>query len=319
MSFTILGTGSSAPQLTVDNNKLSEFVETNDAWIAQRTGIRSRRILQKETLTNLASESAKKALEDAQTNPQELDLILCSTLQGDYLTPSLACLVQEQIKASCMAVDINAACSGFIYALDMAQAYFQAGKAQKILIVCAEAMSRIVDWRDRATCVLFGDGAGAVVLGKGDDLMALRTTAQGSLESLHAPVFMGNSPFAQASEEKAYLYMNGQEVYKFAVSSVEADVDFALKQANLSPDDIDCYLLHQANSRIIEAARKRLGQPSEKFPTNIDRYGNTSSASIPILMDELSRSGHLKKGDKLLLNAFGAGMTTGVCILKWNK
>lgn len=319
MSFNIIGTGSSVPETIVDNNRMGEFVETNDEWITQRTGIRERRILRGESLTDLAAESAEKALCDGGVHPSELDMIICSTLQGDYLTPSLACLVQERIGASCTAFDVNAACSGFIYALDIADAYIKSGKAEKILIVCAEAMSRVVDWQDRTTCVLFGDGAGAVLIEKGSGLLTVKATAAGSKQHLRAPVFYGNSPLPEGKGEDYYLKMNGQEVYKFAVSTVERDVDFALKQTGLTSDDIDWYLLHQANSRITEAARKRLGQPKEKFPGNIGRYGNTSSASIPILLDEINRAGKIKTGDKLLMNAFGAGMTTGVCIISWNK
>lgn len=319
MSFNIIGTGSRHPSLEVDNHKLSEFLDTSDEWISQRTGIKARKVLSGESLAQLAGQAAKQALEDAQLSPKELDYILVSTTQGDYLTPSLACLVQEAVGATCPAYDLNAACTGFLYALDAASAYFDAGRAKNILVVGAEAPSRYTDWQDRSTCVLFGDGAGAAVLTKGDGLLAMRLTAVGGAGVLNVPAPTGNSPFIEAPRKQGYISMNGQEVYKFAVSAVEADVDTVLAQASLTPDEIRFYLLHQANSRIIEGARKRLAQPPEKFPMSISRLGNTSSASIPMLLDELNREGRLNPGDKLLFSAFGGGMTTGACILRWGK
>lgn len=319
MTYRISGTGSCLPKLIVDNQKMAEFVDTSDEWITQRTGIKTRHILSAETLTDIAVNSAQRALEDAGLSGSDIDLVIASTLQGDYLTPSLACLVQSAIGAQCAAFDLNAACTGFIYALDVARAYFAAGHVRNILVVCAEAMSRIVDWRDRSTCVLFGDGAGAVVLSEGDDLKAIKTTSQGTAETLRAPVHTGNTPFAKSDEKSGFLFMDGQEVYRFAVSAVNRDVDDVLSQAGLAPHEVDYYLLHQANSRIIDGARRRIDQPESKFPVVINRFGNTSSASIPILLDDMNHSGQLKPGQTLLMCAFGAGYTTGACIINWSK
>lgn len=319
MTYRISGTGSCLPELTVDNHKLAEFIDTSDEWITQRTGIKQRHILANENLTDIAVKSAQRALEDADLTGADIDLIIVSTLQGDYLTPSLACLVQSEIGADCPAFDLNAACTGFIYALDVARAYFGAGLVRNMLIVCAEALSRITDWTDRATCVLFGDGAGAVVLSQGDDLYAINTTSQGTAATLRAPTYFGNTPFAHTDEKCGFLYMDGQEVYRFAVSAVNRDVDYVLEQAKLTPQEIDYYLLHQANLRIIDGARRRIDQPESKFPVAINRFGNTSSASIPILLDDMNRTGRLKAGQTLLMSAFGAGYTTGACILKWSK
>ena len=321
MSFIIIGTGSCLPELTVTNEDLAKLVDTSDEWITTRTGIKERRILSEESLLEIAAKAAKAALENAKVDAGELDLIICTTMQGDYVTPSLACLLQTEIKANCAAFDINAACSGFMYALDMAQAYFAAKKVKKILIVSAEQLSKFTDWEDRSTCVLFGDGAGAVVLAEGDGLISIRLKAKGHVDFLNIPSFVPQNPFSGKKENipKSYVHMNGREIYKFAVSTVTEDTMKAVADAGISVDDVDYYLLHQANGRIIDAARSRLGQPECKFPVNLANTGNTSSASIPILLDELNSKNRLKKGDILLMSAFGGGLTAGVCIIKWGK
>jgi 3-oxoacyl-[acyl-carrier-protein] synthase-3 len=230
-------------------------------------------------------------------------------------------LVQAEVGAGCPAFDLNAACSGFVYALDVAEAYFKAKKVKKILIVSAEQVSKFVDWADRATCVLFGDGAGAVVLSEGDGVLSLSTKAKGHSENLNIPTVFVQTPFSGSAGEgkKTGLWMNGKEIYKFAVTTVTEDTAVALSNAGIGADDVDFYLLHQANGRIIEAARSRLGQPESKFPICLDNTGNTSSASIPILMDRLNKDHRLKKGDILLMSAFGGGLTSGTCIMKWEK
>lgn len=307
MNFKIIGTGSKLPEAVLTNDDLAQMVDTSDEWIRTRTGIRERRIIKGETLTELAAAAALTALQEAGTTPEELDMILCATVEGDYLVPSLACTVQRAIGAHCAAMDIGAACTGFLYGLDVAAAYFGSGRAKRILLIGAEYLTRYVDFTDRRTCVLFGDGAGAAVLAPGEGLRFVRVWAQGKPE----PLSIG------ASHQTPHIFMNGQEVFKFAVTTVLRNIKQALKETGLSPQDIGCYLLHQANGRIIEEIGHRLSIPEEKLPQNLEHRGNTSAACIPILLDELNRENRFKTGDTLLLAAFGGGLTSGVCILDW--
>lgn len=317
MSLKIIGTGKGIPKKSVSNTDLSAFVETNDEWITLRTGIKNRYVCTDESLTDLCQTASLSAMKRAGIGAADIDLILCSTLGGDYVTPSLACALSERLKAGCPAFDINAACSGFIYALDIAALYLNSNKATNILIVCAEMMSKHVDWTDRSTCVLFGDGAGACVVTKGTALQYINLTASGDTKTLCLPSSTGNSPFITNKRENCFLHMEGQDVFKFAVGMIEKETKLALKAMNLSPEDVDYYILHQANRRIVDSARTRLKQPEEKFPVNIDRYGNISSASIPILLDEMLEDGKIKPGDTLYMSVFGAGMTTGSCVMIW--
>ena len=319
MNFSIIGTGSALPSCTKTNDDLSKIVDTSNEWISSRTGIKERRICVDESLTDLTCDSAVKALNDAGITADKIDLIICATISSDYITPSLACIIQKKIGACCPAFDVNAACTGFIYALDIAAGYFAREKAQKILILAADAMSRILDWTDRSTCVLFGDAAGAVVLSKGDDLLSIKLTAAGDETSLYAPNVSGNCPFYKQRDTDPFLKMNGQGIYKFAVSAMCSDIEAVIKDAKITKDDIDYVLPHQANIRIIEAAQKRLKIPKEKYMTNIERYGNTSAVSIPLLLDEGNRNNLFKKGDLIAMSAFGAGLTTGACVIRWNK
>lgn len=315
----ILGTGSALPAYTLTNDRLTEFLDTSDEWIRTRTGIQTRQVLTDETLLELGTKAAELALESAGLEAGDVDYILCSTVQGDTVTPSLACGLQKQIGAECPAVDINGACAGFIYALDLADAYLKADKAERMLIVCAEGMSRLVDWTDRSTCVLFGDGAGAVVVDGGEGLFRAHLTSDGNAVPLNLYPNPGNSPFAVDPKPMTSLYMDGPEIYRFAVSHSTADLKAVVEAAGLALDEIDHYLLHQANKRIVDAVRARLKQPEEKFPANVYRRGNCSSASIPILLDEINRAGELHRGDLLALSAFGAGLTTGACVLSWTR
>lgn len=319
MSFSILGTGSCVPEQTKTNIELSEIVETNDEWIKTRTGIHKRHICSSETLSDLATEAAKNALKDANIDASELDLIICSTIRGDYYTPSLSCVVQSRIGATCPAFDVNAACSGFIYSLDVASTYFLAKKVKKVLVICAEKMSSMVSWEDRATCVLFGDGSAAVVLGEGDDLLSIKLSASGNNEIMFIPNTIGNCPFSTLEKQDSYLTMNGQGVYKFAVNAMCNDLMEVINNAGFSQTDITYVLPHQANLRIIDAAKNRLTIDKEKYLTIIDSYANISSVSIPLMMDIKNKEGLFKKGDILALSAFGGGLTTGACILRWNK
>lgn len=319
MSFRILGTGKCVPQKILCNKELSEIVDTNDEWIVSRTGISNRRIATTETMTTMSIEAARLALEDSNTDPGDLDLIICSTIRGDFMTPSQACVIQKGIGASCPAYDVNAACSGFLYAMDIADSYFKSGKVKKVLIVAFEMMSKLIDWNDRNTCVLFGDGGGAVVLEAGEDLLAIRITASGNTDMLVIPNMSGDSPFDNSIKQKQFLKMNGAEVFKFAVNGIIKEIADVLEKANLDKNDIDVVLLHQANLRIIQSAKLKLKMKNAEFYSNLDQYGNTSSGSIPILLDELNRDQKLKNGQLIVMVAFGGGLTTGACIMRWNK
>ena len=314
----ILSTGSALPSKVVTNQELTGFLDTSDEWISTRTGIRERRVLGDESLSHLASRAAQAALEAAKLGADAIDFIICSTVQGEWVTPALACIVQRDLGATCPALDVNGACAGFIYALDMADAYLRAGKAGRILIVCAESMSHIVDWTRREECVLFGDGAGAVVVDGGEGLLSTRLTANGGSMPLYMRATTGNSPFEASPTGQDYLHMAGQEVYRFAVSASAEDIRALLTENGMEPGDVAFFLLHQANLRIVEAVRLRLAQPPEKFPHNLERYGNTSSATLPILLDEMNRAGAIKPGQVLAMSAFGAGLVTGACLVRWN-
>lgn len=317
MSFRIAGTGYAVPEYRLTNEQLTHMVDTSDEWITSRCGIKSRRICMQEKLSDIAVEAAKQALSWAKTESGALDLILCATMQGDYVTPSLACVIQKEIGAACPAFDINAACTGFLYALDVAAGYFARKRARKILVVAAECMSKHVDWTDRTTCVLFGDGAGAVVLEAGDNLLASKLSANGNDEFLTIPGTPGAFPLANRPQSKQVVHMNGQEVYRFAVQAMCQDVEAVLCEAGITIADVRYLLAHQANLRILEAAKARLKLDGEKLVIAVDRYGNTSSASIPIMLDELNRTRKLQPGDLLLLCAFGGGLTTGASIIRW--
>lgn len=315
----IIGTGSALPSLVVSNAKISEFLDTSDDWIITRTGIKERRILSKETLLDLAVTAAQNAINSAGIDAKEIDFIICSNVANNYITPSLSSIVQGRINAVCPCIDINVACTGFIYALDMADAYFSTGRYKKILIICAEEPSKFVDWSARDASILFGDGAGAVVVSneKRENMIAMHLNTTCSTEPLYYQRSMEKNPFNEIVQVSNPLVMNGKEVYKLAVSSSISDIKKVFEQSNLKPADVTYYLLHQANIRILETIRDFLNEPIEKFPRNIEKYGNTSSATIPILLDELNKDGILKENDIIVMSAFGAGFCTGACILKW--
>lgn len=318
-TMRIIGTGSAHPKRTLTNDDLSKMMDTSDEWIRERTGIRTRQIITDETLEDLAAEAAQKALDDAGIKATELDYIICSNVAYEYVTPTVASIVEGKIGASCPCVDLNAACSGFIYAIDFAEALLQAGRATNILVMAAEEPTRMVDWSDRSTCVLFGDGAGAMVVTKGEGLRAIKVSSKSNLNVLHYKRKLEPTPFITKEEEHIPLYMAGQEVFKTAVTCSLRDLLSVLSDAGLDKDDITYYVLHQANFRINDFIRHRFNMDTAKFPVNMDKYGNTSSASIPMLLDELNRDGKLKKGDLLAFSAFGAGFTSGACIIEWNK
>lgn len=313
----IIGTGSAMPSLSVTNDMISKFLDTNDEWISTRTGIKQRRIISNDSLKELAVRSSLSAINDAGITADDLDYIFCSNVINNFVTPSFSSIIQGEIGASCPCIDLNVACSGFIYALDIAESFISAGKAETILILCAEEASRLVNWQERNTCVLFGDGTAAVVVTKGDSFKAMHLTTQSKIEPLYYQRKMEYNPFLSHPDEDKPLVMNGKDVFKLAVSSSIKDINTVLKKAGIEKEEVRYFLLHQANIRIIEAIRDFLKEPSEKFPHNIERYGNTSSASIPILLDEINQNNQLKQGDILVFSAFGAGFTTGACVLEW--
>ena len=313
----ILGTGSALPKKVVTNDDLAAFLETNDEWISTRTGIRERRVLSDETLQSLAERAGKAALANAGVAPEEIDFVLVSTVNAETLSPALACDIQPALGLKCMGIDLNAGCTGFIAALSVAEGLIASGRARRILIVSAEALSRFADWTDRSTCVLFGDAAGAAVVGEGEGVKDIRFASEPRRDVLCASTPPGNSPFAIDPQPAQYLKMQGQEVYKFAVSHSFKDIREMLAYHDLEPEDVDFYVLHQANMRILEAVRTRLKVDEGRFPHNIERTGNTSSATVPVLLDELNRAGKLKPGCRVILNAFGAGLFTGTALLTW--
>ena len=310
----ITGTGSCVPDLCITNERLSELVDTSDAWIYSRTGIHRRRIAVDETVADLAAEAAQKAMENAKILPEEIDLLLVATCSGEMLFPGTACQVQARIGAvRAAAFDMNAACSGFLFALGTAWAYLKSGLYEKILVIGAEKLSRLLDWEDRSTCVLFGDGAGAVVLeADGKGIVGMVQHADGSRgQVLTCPE--GH----KAAENSSSLELEGQEVFKFAVRQVPACIAEVMEHNHLMAEDIDYFILHQANRRIVEAVAKRMKVELTKFPMNLQEYGNTSSASIPIRLDEMNRDGRLEKGQKIVIAGFGAGLSWGASILEW--
>lgn len=321
MRTRICGTGSALPKKVVTNDDLSKIMDTSDEWISSRTGIRSRHLAVEENLTGLATDAAKQALEEAGIKAEELDMILAGTLSADKICPSLSCEIQRDLGAvNAVAFDINAACSGFMFALQTADAYIRCGQYKKILIVGGEILSKIMDWNDRSTCVLFGDGAGAAVV-QADEEYGVLGSVQGSDgakgEALLCENRKVNNPYVTNSTELSYVYMNGQEVYKFAVKTVPKAIEEAVEKAGLTIEDIDLFVIHQANIRIIESVSKRLKVSMEKFPTILEECGNLSAGSVPVLLDKVNKEGMLKKGDKVVLAGFGAGLTWGASVLTW--
>ena len=312
----IIGTGSVIPKKIVTNDMLSEFLDTSDAWIYPRTGIKYRHVISDEKLEDMAIEAARKALDDAGMKAEELDFIICSNVVNEYVTPSLSCIIQGGIGATCPCIDINCACAGFIYALDLAEAQYKAGRVKNVLIVCAEEPTRMTSWKDRNVCVLFGDGAGAAVLTEGDNIKGIKLSAASATDKLYQIRTLEPTPYITKEEQNISLQMKGKDVFKFAVKASSGDIKYLLDQLHMKAEDVDKYLLHQANIRIIHAIRDYLEQPDEKFPTNVENHGNSSSASCPILLDECRRNGTVKKGDILALSAFGAGFISGAAIME---
>lgn len=320
MPARIIGTGSALPALLVSNRELEKIVDTTDEWIRSRTGIESRHIAVEETTTSMAIEAAKKALQDAKASPEELDLIIVGTISPDHYFPSTACEIQSALGAvNATAFDISAACAGFLFGLGIVDAYMKAGTVRTALVVGAEILSKMMDWNDRSTCVLFGDGAGAAVVRSDESgIMSMVQGSDGARgNALTCEGRRVNNPYKKNDTSLDYTKMNGQEVYKFAVKTVPKSIEEALLKANVKADDVKYFLLHQANLRIIEAVAKRLGQSIEKFPTNLQECGNISAGSVPVLLDHVNREGMLQKGDTIVLAGFGAGLTWGATVLIW--
>lgn len=320
MTTKIIGIGSYVPDTVVTNQDLMKFLDTDDAWIRERTGICERRVSKDMGTCGLAIEAAKRAIDDAGIDPKEIDLIVLATSSGDRAFPAAAMDVQAAIGAvNAVGFDITAACSGFIFGLHIAHSFFAAGIYKTALIIGAETLSKVVDWTDRGTCILFGDGAGAAVVRASETgiirtLMGSDGTKGWTLECQARN--LGNCVNG-IKPELGFMKMDGKEVFKFAVRKVPEIVAQILEDAQMDPEEIKYFVLHQANFRILEAASRRLKVPMDRIPINIDRYGNTSAASVPILLDELKRDGKLERGDKLVLAGFGSGMTWGATLLEW--
>ena len=320
----IAGVGKYIPPKVVTNDMLSQIVDTSDEWIVSRTGIKQRHITTGENTSDIASKAALKALENAGIDALDLDLIIVATCTPDMFTPATACIVQKNIGAkNAFAFDLSAACSGFIYGLNIAKSMMSQNNIKKSLVIGAETLSKTLDWEDRSTCILFGDGAGAAVLSSSEEKGIISTIckSQGAKwENLTVPGKAVKNPYIEKSnKQNDYLQMNGGEIFKFATVTIVKLIKEILKENNLTLDEIDYIIPHQANERIIQFAAKKLNIPMEKLYVNIDEYGNTSAASIPIAMSEMEEKSLLKKGNKIIAVGFGAGLTSGACLIEWIK
>ncbi len=318
----IAGTGSYLPEKVLTNADLEQFVETSDEWIASRTGIRQRHIAAEgETTGDLAFHAATRALEAAGMQGSEIELIVLGTTTPDIIFPSTACLVQHRLGANgCAAMDVNAACSGFLYALSVADAFIRAGTVKNALVVGAETLTRMLDWSDRSTCVLFGDGAGAVVLKADHETGILSTHLHadgGKKELLYNPVGVSTGFKPEEKNAGVRVLMTGNDVFKYAVKALDSVVDETLDANGLQKSDLDWLIPHQANLRIIQATAKRLDMSMDRVVVTVDRHGNTSAGSVPLALDEAVRSGRVQRGQLLLLEAFGGGFTWGSALLRY--
>ena len=321
MSIRIIGTGSALPKRQVFNQELTEFVETSDEWIRERTGICSRHVSTGETVASLTSEACKRALDNAGRRAEEVELLLLATCSPERAVPCAACQVQSAIGAKkAAAFDLNAACSGFLFALNTAYAYVEAGIYRNALVAGGEVLSKIVDWSDRGTCILFGDGAGAVLVEKcerGGILGFVQHSDGIKGDVLKCDSRALKNPYVSEPMETEYVNMDGREIFAFAVRQIPESIREALERTGIGLEEIDLFVLHQANKRILESIAKRLDVDISRIPMNLDRVGNMSSAAIPVLLDELNRQGCLKPGMKLVLSGFGAGLTYGACVVEW--
>ena len=325
LTASIIGTGSYAPDRVMTNADLEKLVETSDEWIHSRTGIRERRIAGIEQPTSdLATRAALAAIENAGIAAEEIDLIICATVTPDMFFPNTACFVQTKIGAiNAVCFDISAACSGFLFGVETGRQYIASGMYRTILVIGADKLSGIVDWTDRNTCVLFGDGAGAAILQHREGSRGIISTSMGSNGSLAEILYIPGGGSAcpvneeNVSQKPATIRMNGRETYKHAVTAMVSASRQALADAGVSPSEVVCFIPHQANIRIIEAIAERLEIPMERFHINLDRYGNTSAAAVAIALDEAAREGRFKRGDKILMVVFGGGLTWASTVVEW--
>lgn len=341
MNAKIIGTGHAVPGLVIDNQEFEKFLDTSDEWIRERTCMEKRHIALNETALSLGTEAAMNALNMAGIEAGEIDILLCTTSTPDYVYPNMACLIQSEIGNSrAMCYDINAACSGFLYAASTAQAFIASGMAETVMVVSTEIESKTLDYADRGSCVLFGDGAAAVIFKASETGGILHTvfgadgsrggciTMQAEPVKNHWTESMANSKtagrecgFATGNEKKpeipAHMQMDGKAVYSFATRTVPEVIHELLDKSGENIEGIDWFVLHQANGRMLEMIARKLGVSIEKVPMNLQKYGNTSSASIPLLLDEMVRDGKIKTGDKLVLSGFGAGLTWGALLMEW--
>jgi len=321
----VIGTGSYVPENVLSNHDFEKMVDTSDEWITERTGIRERRIAgEKQAASDLAYEASKAALKSSGLKAKDIELIIVASVSGDMPLPATACFLQDKLDAKkAAAFDVNAACSGFVFGLSVANAYIQSGTYRRILLVGAETLSKFTDWEDRTTCVLFGDGAGAVVLEATEEdrgIVSTKIHSDGGMwDLLHMPGGGSRNPASKETVKKRlhFIKMKGNETFKVAVRALESLVVETLKENRLKTSDIALLVPHQANLRIIQATAKRLGLPMEKVMINLDRYGNTSAASIPIALDEAVKTGKIRNGDYILLEAFGGGLTWASALIKW--
>lgn len=321
----ILGTGSEVPSKVVTNHDLEKMVETSDEWITVRTGIKERHVLEEgKGNADMAFPAAKRALEDAGMEAKDLDAIIMGTVSADYVMPSSACVLEDMLGArNAFSFDVGAACSGFLNAISVADSFIRTGKINNALVVGSDTLSRMLNWQDRTTCILFGDGAGAAVLGaseNGSGILSTKLRTDGSyVKTLYVPAGGSLKPatLETVKRNEHTITMNGKEVFKIAVRSMEEISREALAEAGIGIEQVSLVIPHQANKRIIVALAERLGVPMEKIMVNLDRYGNTSAASVPVALDEARRQGRIKPGDIVLLNAFGAGFAWGAAVVKF--
>ncbi|MCX4327557.1 MAG: ketoacyl-ACP synthase III [Lachnospiraceae bacterium] len=323
MTTRIIATGAYAPVQVITNDDMANVVDTSDEWITQRTGIKERHISSGENTSALAVNTARQLLERAGRKAGDIDLIIVATVTADYSTPSVGCIVQKELGASnAVAFDVTAACSGFMFALSIADKYIKAGMYNNAIVIGAETLSKIVDWSDRSTCVLFGDGAGGAYVEKSETygIIEEEIGSKGELYDILTGGYTDCANIFNGKEKEDslwYVNMNGREVFKFATKSVVKSVERVLSGAGVAAEDIKYVIPHQANTRIVDIISNKLRIPHEKFYMNIDRYGNTSSASIPIALNELNEKGLIERGDKVLLTGFGGGMTWGTMLVSW--
>lgn len=320
----VIATAAKAPEQVITNEDLSRIVDTSDEWISQRTGIKERHISAGENTSVLVIDVARQLLEKADVAPESIDLIIVASVTPDYGTPSLACMVQKEIGAvNAVAFDVVAACSGFMFAMSTADKYIKSGIYENAIVIGGETLSKIVDWTDRSTCVLFGDGAGGAYVEKSCEAGIVHENI-GSAGEMYDILTEGYTSCSNAFNEvpaeihpRWYVYMNGREVFKFATRNVVKSMKKVLEETQLDKEEIKYIIPHQANVRIVEVVSKKMGIPMEKFYMNMERYGNTSSASIPIALNELNERGMIERGDKVMLSGFGGGMTWGTMLIIW--